>query len=356
MKKIHAVSYTKSIYCNFCNVPNRALTSVYGRFCARVSALFSSFAPAYTSSLFYRSCMAVSKFIKNIVLKSKVGVFLKHLTFRRLIIIAFTLSVFEDYFFRNIVKISFVASIWDEFIILAAFGYLVCRRASSSLPKISRVTPVDGYLLLFFGVGFFLMCVISPYPYIAFAGYRAVVEYMVWFFLMIRLVDNDGDFMTFFYTIIFLSLGMALHGIYQYIIAVPIPSGWVSHTEAGVRTRVFSIIGSPNILGSFFVLTAPMTASLAYYYKDIRIKIAAWCAVFLMCLSLLFTFSRGAWIGMAIAVFIFALFIDRRLIALMAAGASGALLLVPSIANRITYLFTADYVTASMTGGRMVRW
>ena len=59
---------------------------------------------------------------------------------------------------------------------------------------------------------------------------------------------------------------------------------------------------------------------------------------------------------MMVAVLIFAVFIDRRLIALMAAGASTALLFVPSIANRISYLFTSDYVTASMAGGRMVRW
>ena len=38
-------------------------------------------------------------------------------------------------------------------------------------------------------VGFLLMSIIDPYPAIAFEGYRAVVEYMVWFFLIIRLVE-----------------------------------------------------------------------------------------------------------------------------------------------------------------------
>ena len=53
---------------------------------------------------------------------------------------------------------------------------------------------------------------------------------------------------------------------------------------------------------------------------------------------------------------LFACFLDRRLIALMAAGAAGAVLAIPSIAHRITYLFTADYVAASQRAGRMVRW
>ena len=243
--------------------------------------------------LFNHTCLKFASYIKNLSANSKIGFLLKKLTLRRFIIAGFALSVFADYFFRNIAKLAMVASVWDEFLMLAAFCYLLYRRASSGLPKLCRVTPIDGYLLLFFGIGFFLMCVISPYPAVAFAGYRAVVEYMLWFFLMIRLVENDGDFMTFYYTLVLLGIFMALHGVYQYIVAAPIPAGWVSKTETGVRTRVFSIVGSPNILGSFFVLTAPMAAALAYYFKDIRLKITAWCAVCVMCFSLLFTFSRA---------------------------------------------------------------
>ena len=53
---------------------------------------------------------------------------------------------------------------------------------------------------------------------------------------------------------------------------------------------------------------------------------------------------------------IFAIFLDRRLIALMGVAGVGALLAIPSIANRITYLFTADYLAASRRAGRVIRW
>ena len=352
----YASSDFKKMLARFCKKPNTACGSAYGRFCAKISANLTSLAPAISGSVIFRLIQSVTSSVERVASHSKIAWLTKRITFRRLIIMALILTVCEDYFFRNVIKITLIASVWDEALIFTAILYLLCRRASSRLPRPCRVTPIDGYLLFFLAVGFFLMCFVSPYPAVAFSGYRAVAEYMLWFFLMIRLVENDGDFMTFYYTILLLALAMALHGVYQYIIAVPIPSGWVSQTEVGVRTRVFSIVGSPNILGSFFVLTTPMAAALAYYFKDLRLKIAAWCAVFLMCLSLLFTFSRGAWIGMAVAVLVFAIFIDRRLIGLMLAGAIGALMFVPSIANRITYLFTSDFVKASMTGGRMVRW
>lgn len=32
---------------------------------------------------------------------------------------------------------------------------------------------------------------------------------------------------------------MALHGVFQYIVGVEMPAGWVDQNEAGVRTRVF---------------------------------------------------------------------------------------------------------------------
>ena len=86
------------------------------------------------------------------------------------------------------------------------------------------------------------------------------------------------------------------------------------------------------------------------------VKVLAICATGMMCLSCIFTFSKGAWGGLAVAVVIFAIFLDRRLIALMGVAGVSALLAIPSIANRITYLFTADYLAASRRAGRVIRW
>ncbi len=182
------------------------------------------------------------------------------------------------------------------------------------------------------------------------------MEYLFWFFLVTRLIENDRDFAVFYGALVVMALCIAAHGIYQYIVAAPIPSSWVSQTEASVRTRVYSLTGSPNIMGSLLVLFAPMVAGLAYYSSKMWVKVLAVCATGMMCLSCIFTFSKGAWGGLAVAVVIFAIFLDRRLIALMGVAGVGALLAIPSIANRITYLFTADYLAASRRAGRVIRW
>ena len=109
-----------------------------------------------------------------------------------------------------------------------------------------------------------------------------------------------------------MALCIALHGIYQFIIAAPIPASWVSQTEQNVRTRVYSLTGSPNIMGSLLVLFAPMVAGLAYYSRKMWVKVLAVCGTGMMCMCCIFTFSKGAWGGLVVAVLVFAIFLDRR--------------------------------------------
>ena len=274
---------------------------------------------------------------------------------KRIVIFLFVMYLPMDFAIRSVSSLSFIASIWDDAFLLAALIYVVLRMMSAKKAPSPRVSPVDGVVLLFIGVGFALMCINAPNFSIAIAGYRAVAQYLIWFFVLIRLIEDDGDLMVFYGAFVAMGTAIALHGIYQYIIAVPIPAGWVSATEVGVRTRVFSILGSPNIMGCVMVMIAPMAAGLAYRFKSVWLKMLMWCAVGVMVLACLFTFSRGAWLGMAAAVLVFGILRDRKLLVLMAVAA-GIAVFIPEISNRITYLFTSDFAEASARGGRAGRW
>ena len=345
----------------FCSAPScTAANSGYARLLAALRRVVERLGDAAAQSLVYRLCLAVWNPIARAASGGVVGKAFRFVGMRGLLLICLALYLPIDYFLRSVlpgyINIPLLASIWDECLMLAAAGYLLWHTAMRRAPLASRATPVDAYLLLFIGVGFFLMCAVSPYPSIALDGYRAVVQYLFWFFLVTRLIEDDRDFALFYGALVAMAVVIALHGIYQYIVAAPIPASWVSQTEEGVRTRVYSITGSPNIMGSLLVLFAPLVAGIAYYSKKPWVKALAIGTTGMMCLSIIFTFSKGAWGGLAVAVLVFAVFLDRRLIALMGVAGAGALLAIPSIASRITYLFTADYMEASQRAGRMVRW
>lgn len=277
-----------------------------------------------------------------------------HPGMKRVLLVAFALFLPIDWALRDVSRISFLASIWDEVFLLGSIAYLILDVIFSQTQRKSRLSPLDMPIMLFLGAGLFLMFVNSPYFRIAIDGYRATVQYILWFFVVIRLIQDDQDIRIVCLIFTAMTTAIALHGIYQYIVAVPIPSSWTTATETGVRTRVFSIFGSPNIMGDFLALMAPITASLAYYYKDIRARVVLWGCVFLMCFACLFTFSRGAWVALAVAVFVFALYNDKRLIALMVLAGMVAIN-IPSVWNRISFLFTDEFVSASNSGGRAGR-
>ena len=260
-----------------------------------------------------------------------------------------------DYFLRDVFAIPGLSSGWDEGLLLPALVWVFVVRIKDRPALPPADSPLDLPVAQFLGVCVALFILRLRLVHINIAGFRATAQYILWFFLATRLIRNDRQLRILYGVMVAVAAVIALHGIYQFVVAVPIPEHWVDQAESAVRTRVFSIFGSPNIMGDFMVMFAPMAAALAYYLKNRLAQLAAWFATFTMCFSCLFTMSRGAWIAMVIAIFIFALLVDRRLIVLMLAAFAAAMFL-PFVATRIGYLFTPEYAASTARGGRSVRW
>lgn len=260
-----------------------------------------------------------------------------------------------DYVLRDVFSVPVLSSLWDEALLLLSLLWILRLRMDRATPLEARTNPLDVPLLAFLALGFWLMNTVFDYYSIAVDGYRATVQYMLWFFVVTRMLRDDRDFKTLYFAMVALATVIALHGIYQYIVAVPIPSNWTDQAEQSVRTRVYSIFGSPNIMGDYMVMFAPMAAGLAYYLPKTWQKLLAWACAFAMCFACLFTMSRGAWVAMAVAVVLFCLLVDRRLFALLVVAAVAAMFL-PFVASRIGYLFTEQFAESTARGGRASRW
>ena len=137
------------------------------------------------------------------------------------------------------------------------------------------------------------------------------------FYLVTHLIRDERDFREMYLTMVIIATVLALHGIWQFIIGVPIPASWTDAAEGAVRTRVYSIFSNPNIMGAYMILFAPMTIGLAYACERPSQKVLFWLCGLAMCAGCLFTMSRGAWLALAAAAVLFALLIDRRLLALI---------------------------------------
>ena len=330
--------------------------SIYAKILKGIERLLQKIGEWLDCSLLRRLLTGLRDWYLRVSSGSRLFSAINRVPLHRWFLLLFPCYLLIEYALRDLLKIAILASVWEELFIMAGIALVLWRVCLKQTDGFSRATALEASLLLYMAVGVLLVMLNRPFPAIAWAGYRAQVEYIVWYFILLRLIDDESDAKAMalgFCAVVFL---LSLHGIYQYIIAVPIPSSWVSQTEMGVRTRVFSLTGSPNIFGSLLVMGAPTAAACMYYFRNGWLKFLALCATGAICLSILFTFSRGAWVGLVIAVLIFSVYMDKRLLGLLGLAMAGVLILVPSITSRLTYLFTNDYAEASAIGGRALRW
>lgn len=333
-----------------------AQSSVYRRCMGYLRRIVEHLGDIFRQGLVWRALQASGQFCRRIGAHSRVLSLIGRLSARQWLLLAFAWYLPIEFLIRDSLKLYGLASVWEEAFLALAVAAVLWRIALRRSRALGRETVLDAWLLLFMAVGFFLMCFNRPFPQVALPGYRIVAQYMLWYFILLRLLEDDADLKVLLASFGLLLVFLALHGVYQYAVGVAIPDSWTTSTEAGVRTRVYSLTGSPNILGSLLVLLTPLAAAGLYFFRDRRAKWACLALVLLSMLTLLFTFSRGAWLGMMLAVALFSLLVDGRLLALMAAAVAAILALVPSITSRITFLFSTEYAEAAEIGGRAYRW
>ena len=261
-----------------------------------------------------------------------------------------------DYILRDVLQLSAISSVWDEGLMLLCLIWVVWDRMSGAKPQKSRITATGLLWVFYMLLGLVLLVYTSGnYLSVNITGYRASMQYILLFFLVIRLIRNEGDLMRMYRQMILIATVLALHGIYQFIVGTEIPSHWTDMAEGAVRTRVFSIFSNPNIMGAYMILFAPMTIGMAYAQTETKSKLFYWICGLCMCIACLFTMSRGAWLALAAAAVVFGLIVDRRLLGVMLLGGMFSCFL-PFVQSRIGYLFTEEFAASNAIGGRGMRW
>ena len=260
-----------------------------------------------------------------------------------------------DYLLRDVLQLAAIAAVWDELLMLFSLVWVIHRRVDTRRPLSSTANGIGLWIAFYLTVGVLLLMTVRPAPTVNFTGFRASMEYLAVFYLVTHLIRDERDFREMYLTMVIIATVLALHGIWQFIIGVPIPASWTDAAEGAVRTRVYSIFSNPNIMGAYMILFAPMTIGLAYACERPSQKVLFWLCGLAMCAGCLFTMSRGAWLALAAAAVLFALLIDRRLLALMLVCGAVACTL-PFVRSRIGYLFTPQFADSNARGGRAKRW
>lgn len=169
-----------------------------------------------------------------------------------------------DYIMRSVLKVPVLGSLWDELVLVGLAAILAViwwwGQAPASDLREAGVT-LDRPLLLFLLYGLFMVFFNLADMSINVEGFRSIFQYILVFFLGFYLVRDTRTLYTILYIMVGVGLLLGLHGIFQYAVGAPMPSHWVEAGE-NVRTRAYSILGSPNVLGSYMAFASLLAAGL----------------------------------------------------------------------------------------------
>lgn len=182
---------------------------------------------------------------------------------------------------------------------LGAWAWDVLRRGG----KIRR-TPVDWLILAFLAWVALTTVTSIDWPTALFGkarryeGLLSFVDYAVIYFLVLQFADSAVRVRRLAQALFCSSIIVAGYGLLQYFGADPVKWG----TLPFEAHRAFSTYGNPDLLGGFLIFSVSVALGLALFERRLWWRLAYWIGFGLNGLVLVVAFTRGAWIGGAVAL------------------------------------------------------
>ncbi len=226
--------------------------------------------------------------------------------------------------------------------ILAGLLILTCISFFLKVMRGKRTVKFDicDTFVLFFIVLTFLGGVVSSNVSKSIEPALLYVCFMLAYFLAVNLIRSTKQLL---HTVKLLAVSLlitSVYGLYQNFFGAAFAEWHDGAMFSDISTRVVSSFENPNVFGEYLILLIPMTISLLLLRKDPKSKVIQALTLICACGSLIYTWSRGAWLGFIIAMFVYLLVMYKHTMALCILGLLALPFAVPflpaSVVNRFT--------------------
>lgn len=183
--------------------------------------------------------------------------------------------------------------------IVVLLSHFIRRNKFGKLFEVIRSDPALIFLLASFG----LSSLFSAH-YLATLPALAVFGLQVCLYLVIRnSIKERAQNLSLIRYMLISGFFVSVIGILQYYFASHMVPGWIDKTlYNNIPNRAFSTLYNPNVLGSYLIviISVALTGFLCTEKKRSRLLSSAIIIVSFLCMML--TFSRGAWLGLAVSI------------------------------------------------------
>lgn len=181
--------------------------------------------------------------------------------------------------------------------------------------------------------------------------------FMLGYFLVVNLMRTRDWLRRCTGVLLISGLGAALYGIYQNFFGV-LETKWLdADMFEDIAGRVVSFFENPNMLANYLIMLIPLAVAAMFCAKTRRGRLGYFFLVCSMGLCLVYTWSRGAWLGLMIGLLIFLLLWNRRTLSILFLGVF-ALPLIPLVLpdNILSRLTSIGNLADSSTSYRVSIW
>lgn len=165
----------------------------------------------------------------------------------------------------------------------------------------------------FFALSYFLGT-LNSFSFMGSAGIFLInVAFILFYFIAHNILGNDNAYKAITSAFVLMGGLIAVYGILQNFLGASSTASWVDENMfEDIKVRVYATFGNPNVLGEYLVLMIPL--AMAFFLRNEKTfhKLVYLCVLALCVLCLIFTWSRGAWLGAMFAVMIFLVATDKR--------------------------------------------
>ncbi len=170
--------------------------------------------------------------------------------------------------------------------------------------------PLDLFVLLlslfYFGGGLFAL---GDNRFSPLQGIACGLFVLFAYFPVANLLSSRRLLLQFCRNLLFSVSLLAFIGLMQQILGLAVP-GWLDENASYISGRITAFIHNPNVLACYLVFALPLLFSLLG--EDRRFRGGHIASLLLLLSALALTWSRGAWVGLLLSLFLFILLAVRK--------------------------------------------
>lgn len=194
--------------------------------------------------------------------------------------------------FARISHPELVKVVFAEIIIWTLFVVWLCRCVETK-DFSSRYTPLNKPILAFLAA-VVISFIFSRYPSISVIDTMKFSSYAILFFLVVNFIDSEKKFNRIIKSLMLVTLVACIYGFlqrYQF--------EWVVRW---ITERTSSTLGNPNFFAAFLIMMLPIALYLYFRKQKFISNVFYFILIVLIFGSLVYTFSRSAWIGSFVSI------------------------------------------------------